>query len=343
VSRGVRYPVETAPAPGEAVEIAEGALWLRLPLPMALDHVNVYAFDEGDAWTIVDSGLNWRGGREAWEALLAGPLSGKPVSRLIVTHHHPDHMGLAADFIARGAELLTTRTAWLYARMLHLDHEDRPSAEAVAFRRRAGYDPARLAAFAETEPFNFSRTVARLPLGFRRIAEGDLLEMGGRRWRVVCGGGHAPEHATLWSEDGALAVTGDQALPRISSNIGVYPAEPEADPLADWLESCRRLGALADDERLALPGHNSPFTGLAFRFRQLAEGHEAALSRLRRRLAEEALTAVDCFETIFGRPIGEGEFGLACVEAVAHLNHLRARGEATAEEDAAGALRFRRA
>ncbi|MFP4296017.1 MAG: MBL fold metallo-hydrolase, partial [Halothiobacillaceae bacterium] len=169
VSRGIRHPVGAPPGPGEAVEIAEGVLWGRLPLPMALDHVNVYAFDDGDAWTVVDSGLNWRGCREGWERLLAGPLSGRPVARLVVTHHHPDHMGLAADFIARGAALLTTRTAWLYARMLQLDHEERPSAEAVAFRRRAGYDPARLAAYAETEPFNFSRTVARLPLGFERI------------------------------------------------------------------------------------------------------------------------------------------------------------------------------
>jgi glyoxylase-like metal-dependent hydrolase (beta-lactamase superfamily II) len=245
MTRGLAYPFAEPPGPGEAVEIADGALWMRLPLPMALDHVNVYAFEDGDGWTVIDSGLNWRGCREAWPKLLTGPLRGKPVTRLIVTHHHPDHMGLAADFIARGAELITTRTAWLFARMLQLDHQDRPPPEAVAFRRRAGYDPERLAAFAEAEPFNFSRTVASLPLGFTRIAEGDSLRFGGRRWTVTTGGGHAPEHAVLWSEDDRLVITGDQALPRISSNIGVYPTEPEADPLADWMASCRRFAALA--------------------------------------------------------------------------------------------------
>ncbi len=339
MSAGLAYPFE-APEPGGAVEVAEGVLWMRLPLPMTLDHVNVYALDDGDAWTVIDTGMNWRGCRDGWAALRAGPLAGRDVARVIVTHHHPDHMGLAGPFVELGATLLTTRTAWLFARMLQLDHQDRPTPEAVAFRRRAGYDAERLAAFAAETPFNFSRTVAPLPLGFRRIAEGDVVTAGGRRWRVRCGGGHAPEHATLWSEDDRLVLTGDQALPRISSNIGVYPTEPEADPLSDWLESCARLGALADDARLALPGHNRPFTGLAFRFRQLAEGHRAALTRLRRRIAERPCAAVECFDILFGRPIGESEFGLACVEAVAHMNHLRALGEAVAEEDEAGALRF---
>jgi glyoxylase-like metal-dependent hydrolase (beta-lactamase superfamily II) len=337
---GPSFPFEP-PAPGEAREVAEGVLWLRLPLPMALDHVNLYALEEGDGWTLVDAGLSWRRGREALEAALAGPLGGRPARRLVVTHHHPDHMGMAARLVAQGAELWSTRTAWLFARMLQLDHQDRPPPEAVAFRRRAGYDAARLRAFAETEPFNFSRTVEKLPLGFRRIRDGETLEMGGRRWRVVCGGGHAPEHATFWSEDGELALTGDQALPRISSNIGVYPTEPEADPLSDWLESCARLRAISDAARLALPGHNAPFRGLPLRLTQLIENHEGALRRVRARLAEGPATAVECFPAIFRRDIGEGEFGLACVEAVAHLNHLRAAGEAAAEEDAAGARRFR--
>jgi glyoxylase-like metal-dependent hydrolase (beta-lactamase superfamily II) len=337
---GLSFPFD-APAHGAAVAVAPSALWARAPLPMKLDHVNLYAFDDGDGWTLVDAGLAWGRGREALAALRAGPLKGGPVRRVIVTHHHPDHMGLAADLIADGAELWTTRTAWLFARMLTLDHEDRPRPETLRFLRRAGWGEDRLAAHAAQEPFNFSRVVAPLPRGFRRIADGDRLEMGGRMWRVVCGGGHAPEHATLWSEDGALAVTGDQILPRISPNIGVYATEPEADPLADWFESCARLGRLADDERLALPGHGRPFRGLSARLAQHAENHVAALGRLRARLAEGPATAVEAFGAVFGRGIGEGEYGLATAEAVAHVNRLAALGEAVGEDGPDGARRFR--
>ncbi len=332
-------PFDDPPGFGEAVEVAEGVLWARLPLPMRLDHVNVYALDDGDGWTVVDAGLDWDRGRAAWAALRAGPLGGRPVTRVIATHHHPDHIGLAAMLMAEGAELWTTRTAWLFARMLTLDHEDRPRPETLRFWRRAGWDAARLAAHAEVEPFNFSRVVAPLPRGFRRIADGARIRAGGRDWRVVCGGGHAPEHATLFSEDGALALTGDQALGRISPNIGVYATEPEADPLSEWLESCARLGALSDDARLALPGHGRPFRGLKARFAALAAGHHAALDRLRAAMARGPLTAVEAFAPIYQRAISDGEWTLATVEAVAHLNHLRARGEARADEDAAGALR----
>ncbi len=337
---GLVTPFEP-PAPGEGVAVAPGVLWLRLPLPMALDHVNVYALDEGDGWTVIDAGLAWKGCREAWARLKAGPLAGRPVRRLVVTHHHPDHIGMAASFIAEGAELWTTRTAWLYARMLTLDHHERPTPQALRFYARAGWSAERLAAYAAREPFNFSRMVEPLPLGFRRLVEGETVTFGARRWRVVMGGGHAPEHATFWSEDGALALTGDQILPRISSNIGVYPTEPDADPLSDWLESCARLSRLADARRLALPGHNAPFTGMPLRLRQLAENHAAALGRLRRHIAQAPRTAVECFGLLFKREIDDGAYGLATAEAVAHLNHLRALGEAAAEEGPDGALRFR--
>jgi len=338
--RGLAYPF-APPGPGEAVAVADGVLWLRLPLPMALDHVNVYALEDGDGWTLIDAGLNWRGCREGWDAALAGPLAGRPVRRVIVTHHHPDHVGCAARFVADGAELWTTRTAWLFARMLTLDHQDRPPPQTLAFLRRAGWSAERLAAYAEAEPFNFSRVVAPLPPGFRRIAAGDEIAVGRRRWRVALGGGHAPDHLTLWSRDGDLAITGDQCLPRISSNIGVYATEPEADPLTDWLESCDRLGATADDAALALPGHERPFTGLARRFDALAQGHQTALARLMERLAEGPRTAVEVFPALFGRPIGDGEVGLATAEAVAHLNHLAATGRAVFRTDPDGARRFR--
>ena len=135
---GIRYPVETPPDFGSVHEVAEGVLWARLPLPMALNHVNVYALDEGDGWTLIDAGIDTPKARGVWETLLAGPLKGKPVRQVLVTHYHPDHIGLAGWFLRDGARLVTTRTSWLLARMLTLDVHDRPVAETQAFWRAAG-------------------------------------------------------------------------------------------------------------------------------------------------------------------------------------------------------------
>ena len=326
MTQGLHHPFPAAPAEGEAIRVADGVLWMRLPLPMALDHVNVYALDDGDGWTIVDTGLMSRRGKAIWGALMAGPLAGKPVRRLVVTHHHPDHIGLAGWFQAQGAELLTTRTAWLYARMLVLDEQPTPSAQAMTFYQRAGLDAVTRAQKAAERPFNFCDVVAPLPQGFTRLDEGDVLHAGGRRWHVRLGQGHAPDHLTLWSLDDAVVIGGDQLLPGISANIGVYPTEPEADPLAEWLDSTRGFAPHARADQLILPGHKLPFTGLPFRLIQMAENHESALLRLRAHLAVPRL-AVQCFPALFKREIGPAEHGLALVETVAHLNYLLRRGQ----------------
>ncbi|MGP9803818.1 MBL fold metallo-hydrolase [Paracoccus sp. NSM] len=322
----IRTPFPAPPDEGAAITVAPGILWMRLPLPMALDHVNVYALEDGEGWTIVDTGMDSRRTRAIWERLLAGPLAGRPVTRVIGTHHHPDHIGLAGWFVARGARLAMSRTAWLMARMLVLDEQDRPTPEALDFWRRAGMPSDLLARRAEERPFNFADTVHPLPPGYARLTEGQVLTIGARRWRVAMGHGHAPCHVTLWSQDDAVVIGGDQLLPGISPNLGVYPTEPEADPVGEWLESCERLAGLARDDQLVLPGHKLPFTGLPFRLSQLIQNHHAALDRLRVALAEGPRSAVGCFDILFRRSIGESEFGLALVEAVAHLNHL-ARAE----------------
>ncbi|MEM9343978.1 MAG: MBL fold metallo-hydrolase [Pseudomonadota bacterium] len=323
----IRFPFPDAPATGEATEVAEGILWLRLPLPMALDHVNVYALDDGDGWTVVDTGVASRKSRVIWEGILSGPLAGKPVKRVLVTHHHPDHIGLAGWFQTEyGCELITTRTAWLYARMLQLDAQEAPVPETIAFWRAAGMDATILNQRMAERPFNFFDVVAPLPLGFTRIAEGSTLRMGGRDWTVRIGHGHAPEHATLWSDDVVLG--GDQLLATISPNLGVYPTEPLADPVQEWIESCQRLAHFATDDQLILPGHKLPFTGLPTRMRQLEDNHHGALTRLSEHL-HTPHTAADCFQPLFSRTIGAGEYGLALVEAMAHCLHLWHHGRAT--------------
>ncbi len=339
MTNAIHHPWPLPPQMGQAIEIASHILWMRLPLPMTLDHVNVYALDDGKGWTIIDTGMASRRTKAIWQDLIDGPLAAKPIRRLIVTHHHPDHIGLAGWFQAQGVELLTTRTAWLFARMLVLDQQPLPTPEAMTFYQRAGTSAALRAQKAAERPFNFCDVVAPMPPGFTRIDEGDELTAGGRRWLVRLGQGHAPDHAMLWSMDDDLILGGDQLLPGISANIGVYPTEPNADPLAEWLASTRALQAFATDAQLVLPGHKLPFTGLPFRLSQMAENHEAALARLLIHLTTPR-TAAACFPSLFKREIGPDQFGLALVEAVAHLNYLLKRGLVSRSLDAEGAWQW---
>jgi glyoxylase-like metal-dependent hydrolase (beta-lactamase superfamily II) len=308
--------------------VAEGILWLRLPLLGALDHVNAHALDDGASWTIVDTGLSSKRGKAIWQALLSGPLGGKPVGRLIVTHHHPDHLGLAGWFQAQGAELVITRTAWLYARMLTLDEQATRSPESTLFLSRAGMGAEALAQKAAERPFNFCDVVDPMPLGFSRLEEGTILHAAGRRWQVRLGQGHAPDHATLWSLDDHLVLGGDQFLATITPNIGVYATEPDADPLSEWLTSCRRFQPLARPDQLILPGHKLPFTGLPLRLTQKIASHEAALARLLDHLSSPT-RAVDCFSALYRRSLGPEDFGLALAETLAHLNCLHRQGQIT--------------
>ncbi|MEP2782172.1 MAG: MBL fold metallo-hydrolase [Pseudoruegeria sp.] len=335
--KGIRYPIETPPEPGAAVQIANGVFWIRLSLPMALDHVNVYALDDGDSWTIVDTGVDTKKSRAQWESVLAEVLAEKPIGRIVLTHYHPDHVGAAAWLMeTHGASLWSTRTTYLSTRMLTLDVQERQTAPQIAFWRSAGMAADVFEKRIAERPFNFADIVGLLPIGYERLQQNDVIRMGGRDWDVHIGHGHAAEHATFWSRDDNLVIAGDQIIASISPNIGLYPTEPNADPVAEWDEACHRLAGLARADHLVLPGHKLPFVGLPTRMRHLIENHQSALRRLLTHL-KTPHTAGDCFIPMFKRDIRGGEYGLALSETMAHLNHLWLSGRLTRTLRADGA------
>lgn len=333
--RGLRYPFEGPPEIGEVLQVAPGVLWLRLPLPMSLNHINLWALEDGEGWTIVDTGLHYPASIEAWEALLAGPLAGRPVTRVLCTHMHPDHIGMAGWLCRRfDAPLWMTRLEYVTARMLLADTGKPAPEEGARFYRAAGWSEAQIEGY-RTRFGMFGMAVSPMPESYRRITAGDDIEIGGETWRAVAGHGHSPEHAALHRQSDGVVISGDQVLPRISSNVSVWPTEPEADPLADWLESLARLKRELPADVLVLPSHGEPFYGLHTRLDALERGHQVALKRLERTLAEPK-RAIDVFASLFARPVGDGLLGMATGESLAHLNYLLGQGRASKIRDAEG-------
>lgn len=329
--RGLTYRFgRSGPEPGTIKPVADGVGWTRLPVPGSLNHINIWILDDGDGIAIVDTGLKIAPAKEAWNDLFAGPLRGRKVNRVICTHFHPDHIGLAGWLTHKhGVRLWMSRGEWLFARMLTADIRDSPPPEALAYLRLAGWDEARIEAEAAKGWGRFASVVSPVPVAYVRIQEGDRLRIGDRAWRVVIGSGHSPEHACLLDEEARLLIAGDQVLPRITSNVSLSLSEPEANPLGEWLASIARLRALPAD-LLVLPSHGEPFTGLHARLDALAEGHHDRLDALHAHLAEPR-RAVDCFMILFGRKVEDGSFGLATGEALAHLRWLEVAGRATRE------------
>lgn len=335
MSRRLLYPFSAVPEAGGALEVADGVLWMRLPLPMQLNHINVYAVRDNDGWAVVDTGLRTPPTVEAWEALLTGPLCGKPVTRVIVTHLHPDHLGLAGWLCERfSAPLLMSRLEYVTARMLMADTGAEPPECGAAFYRAAGWNAEQIDRWSKGYG-QFGMAVAALPQSYQRLIEGRDLRIGDADWTVVVGEGHSPEHVCLWRKSDGVLLGGDQILPRISSNVSVWPTEPLSDPLGDWLNSLKRMIEILDDEVLVLPSHGEPFRGVKPRLRALIRGHEVSLKRLERTLTEPR-RSVDVFGALFARPVDGGLLSMATGEAIAHLNYLEVEGRVQRQRDAEG-------
>lgn len=332
------YPLPRVPSPGEALPVADGVYWLRMPLPFALDHINLWLLADGAGWTLVDCGYTSDATRELWEQVVERHLEGRPVTRVIATHFHPDHVGMAWWLTRRfAAPLWMTRAEFLTAHLVREGTAGYGREPLLALFRRHGLDEMRLSALGE-RPGNYRRGVPELPLAYQPIAEAEILSIGGRPWRVIVGRGHAPEHACLYCEPLGLLISGDMVLPKISTNVSVWPNEPDADPLSLFLSSLERLRELLSDT-LILPSHGSVFQGLALRIAELKSHH-------RRRLAELAAacrrprTAAELLPVLFPRELDNHQLFFAIGEAIAHLNFLWHRGGLARTQDDKGIYRF---
>ncbi|HVW68435.1 MAG TPA: MBL fold metallo-hydrolase [Steroidobacteraceae bacterium] len=329
------YPLPEPPAPGEWLEVAPGVHWLRMHLPLALDHINLWALEDGDGWTLVDTGMQTADIAAAWRTLLPRLVGDRPVKRVICTHMHPDHIGMAGWLTRKfDCPLWITRLEYLTCRVLVADMAREAPPDAIRFYRASGWDEAALEDY-KARFGGFGKHVYPLPDSYRRVVDGEELLIGGRPWRAVVGSGHSPEHLSLHCPQARLLISGDQVLPRITSNVSVFPTEPEADPLSDWLQSLASIKARVPDDVLVLPAHNLPFTGLWLRLDQLIQGHERALARLVEALAEPK-RAIDVFGLLFRRQVGGDLLPMASGESLAHLNCLIRRGRIVRRTDSAG-------
>lgn len=335
---------DALPAPGSVLALSPELRWLRMGLPFALDHINLWLLrdriDGQDGWTIVDCGIANDDTRANWESVFAAHLDGLPVLRVIVTHFHPDHMGLAAWLTEKWrCRLLMSATDFNVARLASGSTVGMGGAAAADFFASHGLtDPdaqARIRARASYYP----SMVPRVPASFNRLIEGQVLRIGAHDWRCITGYGHAPEHISLYCAALGILISGDMVLPRISTNVSVVDVEPESDPLRQYLDSIARMLQLPADT-LVLPSHGRPFRGLHARVAQLREHHDERLAEVRQACSARPCSAAELLDLLFKRKLDLHQTTFAMGESIAHLHKLWLAGELRRERGADGIYRF---
>ena len=340
------YPLgDTLPAIGAVIEVAPGVRWLRMPLPFALDHINLWLLrdrsDDGrDGWAIVDCGVANETTRAAWEQVFAEHLDGLPVLRVIVTHMHPDHIGNAQWLTERwGCRLWISATDWNAARIASQSTTGFGGDDAAAFFGEHGLvDPEAIAKVRGRGGY-YASMVPAVPRQYRRLIEGQVVRIGDHDWRCIAGYGHAPEHISLHCAALGVLISGDMVLPRISTNISVIDLEPEADPLPLFLASIARMHELPADT-LVLPSHGKPFKGLHERVSQLAQHHDRHFDEVMAACLDQPCSAADLLPVLFRRKLDLHQTTFAMGEAVAHLHALAGMGRLRGHLDADGVRRF---
>ncbi len=331
------FPYSPPQSETALIDIAPGVKWLRLPMPYALDHVNIYLVRVENGWVIVDTGLDSPRSRAIWEELFSGPLQGETVAGIFCTHFHVDHAGLAGHLAERWrVPLFMTYEEYFSLRGWPDGLTELPW-QFAAFFQQAGFPEERLA---ETlVMFDFADEIAPLPPSFIRMQDGTPLPAGGGTWRVIIGSGHSPEHAMLYSAENGILISGDQLLPRISSNVSVSVVNPEDEPLGCWLASLDRLHGLPDDI-LVLPGHGLPFRGVRRRVEELRSHHDRRLTTILEICAAQQPSAFEIVQTLYPAPLAAFDMQLALGECLAHLRYLLVNGRLAATLDGRGAYRY---
>ena len=333
---------DQAPNPGEATEVADGVYWIRMPMHGRLNHINVWLLRDNDGWTIVDTGIYSENVKQHWKSIFDNYLENRPVTRVIATHLHTDHTGLAGWIVQKwGCELWMSRSDFYMCKVMAADGPSDVPEDAIAFYRRAGFNEERLDRY-RSRFGQFGANIAELPAGYRRISEGQYLDIGGKEWRAIIGHGHAPEHVCLYCPELKLIIAGDQILPKITPNVSVQPSEPHANPLKDWINSCQRFRELLPPNLLVLPAHQSLYVGVHERLTALIDWHEVAIEKLYE-LCKEPKRAVDVFPALFKSTINDYSFFPATGESIAHLHCALDRRMLIVEEDEKGVAWWRQA
>ncbi len=331
----ISYEFSERPESGDVMQVASGIKWLRMPLPFALGHINLWLLEDGDGWAIVDTGVCTEETQAVWDRTLIEGMEGRPVTRLIVTHLHPDHAGCAGWLADKlDVELLMPREEYLLCRILVSDTGRSAPQAGIRFYKAAGYSQESLDTYQQRFG-SFGKYVSPLPESYRRLQDGDVLSIGANEWEIVVGRGHSPEHACLYCADLNLLISGDQLLPTISSNVSVHPTEPAAIPLSDWLISLRNLRDRVPEDIVVLPAHGKPFRGAHARLGQLIHEHDTGLTALRK-MCKEPKRAVDVFPALFKAKITGSNLMFATGESIAHLNYLLNIGQMTVDTDEDG-------
>jgi len=337
----LEYPFAAPPAPGEARVVAHGVVWIRMPLPFALDHINLWLLEERDGWTAVDCGYGDAATRALWESHFGLAMAGRPLKRVIATHYHPDHLGNATWLTHRfGCPVVMTPAEFLTAHAVLDQRATHALADTCALFAAHGMPPEFVAALA-ARGNHYRRGVPEVPAQFDSMQDGDDVAAGDSLWRVICGRGHSPEHASLHSAARGLLISGDMLLPRISTNVSASPTEPDGDPLARFLDSIMEFTALPPDT-LVLPSHGLPFRGIALRVAQLQAHHADRLAELEEatKAAAAPVSASDVLPVLFRRELDLQQRFFAMGEAIAHLNHLWHGGRIRRTVAADGTIRF---